>query len=161
MENLYCEFEKTGAQFNKRDIYKCKYCDIQLLLENPENSKVICFAKRDAINQTIDPNRDKVVSGLTSDNFEENILQHVLEKYGSADKFLKDVEQIKQAVETNNICSQEQINQRLKICSTCEYYENDSCLLCGCVVVRDANYKNKLAQKNQVCPTGKWGAIKD
>ena len=59
----------------------------------------------------------------------------------------------------DNLCTSEEIDERLKICNSCEYFKNNSCLLCGCTVVRDANHKNKLAHKDQSCPANKWGPI--
>jgi hypothetical protein len=59
----------------------------------------------------------------------------------------------------DNLCSKEQIENRLSICNTCEYFQNNSCLLCGCTVIREANHQNKLAHKDQSCPANKWGPI--
>ena len=56
-------------------------------------------------------------------------------------------------------CSQEQIDNRLAICQGCEFYENNSCLKCGCTLNRDKNYMNKLLWADQSCPVGKWGQI--
>jgi hypothetical protein len=57
------------------------------------------------------------------------------------------------------MCTQEEINSRLAICDTCEYYENDTCLQCGCAVSRAANHSNKLAFRHKSCPINKWGPI--
>ena len=56
-------------------------------------------------------------------------------------------------------CSQEEIDARLAICDSCEYYENDTCLQCGCAISRDRVFGNKLAYKDKECPIGKWGRI--
>lgn len=56
-------------------------------------------------------------------------------------------------------CSSEQIESRFAICASCEYYKNNSCEKCGCYLVRDQTYMNKLAWKNQECPIGKWKSI--
>ena len=61
----------------------------------------------------------------------------------------------------DKICSKEQIDSRLAICQKCEYYKADACLLCGCSVVREQNFNNKLAHKNKACPINKWGPIND
>lgn len=161
MEHIYCEFENTGSKFKNKDIYKCKYCDIKLLLEKPETARVICFAKRQEINKTIEPDLPDPVPGLTKDNFAEKALEVALRNNPGEEQLLSQIQQMKDGLIIENTCSQEQINARLAICNTCEYYENNSCLLCGCVVVRESNYNNKLAQKNQVCPAGKWGQITD
>lgn len=57
------------------------------------------------------------------------------------------------------MCTQEEINQRLSICQTCEYYENDTCLQCGCAISRASIHSNKLAFRNKSCPVNKWGPI--
>ena len=62
---------------------------------------------------------------------------------------------------SDNLCSKEEIDYRLNICNNCEHYQNDSCLLCGCTVIRDKNYNNKLAHKNKSCPINKWTEIKN
>jgi hypothetical protein len=59
------------------------------------------------------------------------------------------------------MCSKEQIDERLDICHKCEHFKDSSCLLCGCVVVRDKNFNNKLAHKRHACPINKWGPIID
>jgi hypothetical protein len=57
------------------------------------------------------------------------------------------------------MCTQEEINQRLSICETCEYYENNTCLQCGCAISRASIHSNKLAFRNKSCPVNKWGPI--
>ena len=59
------------------------------------------------------------------------------------------------------LCSEEQIEQRYNICSSCEFLENNSCMKCGCLLNRDRIYNNKLSHKNQVCPINRWGKISD
>lgn len=164
MKNMYCEFENTNTQFNGRDIYKCKYCDIKLLLEDPDNARVMCFAKREAINRSLDPNYDdsEVMPGLTEDNFKEHAINQIIQKHAVAEGTPEElIEKTKNRIHDHDMCSKEQIEERMSICEKCEFYENNSCLMCGCVVVRDKKYQNKLAKKSQVCPVGKWGQIKD
>ena len=57
------------------------------------------------------------------------------------------------------MCTEDEINERLSICKTCEYYENDTCLQCGCAISRAAVHSNKLAFRNKSCPVDKWGPI--
>lgn len=59
-------------------------------------------------------------------------------------------------IETDIFCSQSQLDKRYSICSECEFFINNSCVKCGCVVVRNAQFKNKLLFKDQTCPVGKW-----
>jgi len=55
--------------------------------------------------------------------------------------------------------SQKQINERYSICKSCEYYENDQCLVCGCNVNNNRVFLNKLAWADQSCPIHKWEKI--
>ena len=57
---------------------------------------------------------------------------------------------------TPDLCSEQTIDYRLSICQQCEHYSNSTCSQCGCSLVRDRNYMNKLAQKSEQCPIGKW-----
>ena len=54
-------------------------------------------------------------------------------------------------------CSQEQIDNRMKICEGCEFFRNNTCMQRGCSLNRERNYKNKLFSAKQSCPIGKWG----
>lgn len=46
--------------------------------------------------------------------------------------------------------TQEEVNRRIEICRTCEFYTGVTCKKCGCVV----NFKAALATEH--CPIGKW-----
>lgn len=72
---------------------------------------------------------------------------------------MKEAEQEPQQQEAENLCSKEEIDSRLAICNTCEHYKNEACMLCGCRIVREKNYLNKLANKDASCPDGRWGPI--
>ena len=160
---MYCEFEDTNTFFNNKPIYKCVYCGIKLLLEDPKNAKIMCFAKRDELNQLIlGENYVKPTDGLNSENLEKTAINQVIQSNGSIPATSGNIAsmiQTMKASKDHNMCSEEQINERLKICNSCEYYKDNSCMLCGCVVIRDANYSNKLAHKDQACPIMKWGQI--
>jgi hypothetical protein len=54
--------------------------------------------------------------------------------------------------------SQELINQRYDICKSCDMFDfiNSQCLLCGCNLSKKKVFLNKLAWKDQKCPSGKW-----
>lgn len=65
----------------------------------------------------------------------------------------------KKDMENRKQCSQEQIDARLAICNGCEFYQNNTCLKCGCALSREKNYKNKLLWADQKCPVDKWGPI--
>lgn len=56
-------------------------------------------------------------------------------------------------------CTQEQIDKRYLICLGCEFYDacNKECLQCGCNVLPQKKFLNKLAWADQKCPIDKWG----
>ena len=41
-------------------------------------------------------------------------------------------------------------------CSQCEFFSNNSCLKCGCKIVKDNSYRNKLKWESEHCPIDKW-----
>lgn len=62
-------------------------------------------------------------------------------------------------------CNQDEIDQRIAVCHTCELYqpnqENPEVGVCGhpdcgCTVTREAKFISKLAWRDQKCPLGKW-----
>lgn len=53
-------------------------------------------------------------------------------------------------------CSLAQVEERFSICSSCEWFQNNSCTKCGCRIVRNREFKNKLLWKNEHCPLNKW-----
>lgn len=52
--------------------------------------------------------------------------------------------------------NQELINQRYTVCESCENFEKDQCLVCGCNINKKKIFLNKLAWKDQKCPLEKW-----
>ena len=162
--NMYCEFEDTNTIYNNKPVYKCVYCGIKLLLDDPVNAKILCFAKRDELNQLIlGDNNPEIQDGLTKEGLDKAVFDKIMKNHGSSlpadtGNLASMMASIK-AGKDANMCSEEQISERLKICNGCEYYKDNSCLMCGCVVVREANYTNKLAHKDQACPIMKWGRI--
>jgi hypothetical protein len=146
--HMNCEFEDTGLLYNSRRVYVCKVCGMQLAMDDPNKTKVLCFKKQQLFHNLVTGEDDK--NHILPENTEKESVRRVLEqqKNTTARKDSKE-----------NLCSQEQINNRLDICKKCPYYQNNTCLMCGCTVVRDANYQNKLAKKDQSCPINKWGPI--
>jgi hypothetical protein len=55
------------------------------------------------------------------------------------------------------LCSDEQIEQRYRICHGCEHFINSSCNKCGCPIVRNKRFISKLSWASSECPVGKWG----
>lgn len=167
MSNLsYCTFVDTGKTFNNKKVYRCSYCNTQLALENP-NTNIICFKKHNEIinyidNMGKDPRNTTLNLHAESDAHFKSLIEKELEKskINPADLTqTEQTEQMEQPKQQDLLCSKEQIDYRLKICNTCQHFKDNSCLLCGCVVVRDKNFNNKLAHKNHSCPINKWGPI--
>jgi uncharacterized paraquat-inducible protein A len=54
--------------------------------------------------------------------------------------------------------SQNEINHRFSICSSCEFFDhkNSQCLQCGCNINNRKIFLNKLAWGDQKCPINKW-----
>lgn len=152
---LFCDFEDTGTLYKNRKVYACKHCNIKLALDNPL-TKIFCFAKKRALDEMVNPDAPKPIYDIKNpDQIMDIAKQQFLEK-GNTNQSTFDISST-----TNNMCSKEQITERMQICQKCEYYKDNSCLLCGCTVVREQNYNNKLAKKDQRCPIFKWNEIKD
>lgn len=54
--------------------------------------------------------------------------------------------------------SQELIDQRYSVCTSCDLYDEKSkqCLHCGCNINQEKIFLNKLAWVDQKCPLNKW-----
>jgi hypothetical protein len=150
----YCDLIDTNTVFNNKKVYRCSYCGIQIGLDNID-TKMICFKKMQDyslyVRQIVRPNQDATVSELKPGEIAQDlVLNNLLEK--------QTTEQENQN-NPSNLCTDNEIESRLSICRTCEFYQDDTCSLCGCHIVREANHMNKLAHKDQACPAGKWGPI--
>lgn len=155
-QNPYCDLVDTNTVFNNKRVYVCSYCNIKVGLEDP-NTKMLCFKKIQDFSVSIRKINNPSIKDPIDLSSNEPIQDIIL------NKMLEEKEKIEQ-IDSNqnnpdNLCSQEQIESRLSICNTCEFYKDNSCLLCGCQIVREANYMNKLAHKDQKCPADKWGPI--
>lgn len=169
MQIPYCDFEDTGKIFKNKSIYKCKYCGSQFALEKPD-IKIICFKKHEEMVNALDnmqhPDKDPILGIHTnSDQHFHHLVKQQVDKnreqfpsiQNSNDNQPKPIPDHN----TNQLCTKEQIDERLAICNSCEHFKDNSCLLCGCVVVREKNFNNKLAHKRHSCPINKWGPIID
>jgi|TARA_B100000073_G_C23721823_1_gene567934 hypothetical protein len=156
---MYCEFEPTGEVFKNKKIYKCSNCDLTLALEDPD-AKITCFSYSQTVfNQELD---GKGVTGkpvnIKTQAEIDALAQQVIAKHNDLDAYAPPPDE---APAEETLCTDEQISDRLAICNRCEYYENDACTLCGCHIVREKNYMNKLAKKESMCPDGRWGPVND
>lgn len=59
-------------------------------------------------------------------------------------------------VASTGLCTEEEIQARHSICESCEFFKDNSCTKCGCLLSRDRIYMNKLAFKTASCPIDKW-----
>ena len=133
--DLMCEFIRI-EQFK----YKCRLCgSIAMSFDPIEYPSIICSKKIEMYPPQ-----------------EYGIVFKPIDPNTSTETQLKQ----DQAIEDIKKCSIEQIDYRYQICSSCEFYKNNTCEKCGCHAVRDQVYMNKLAWKDQECPIGKWKAIR-
>jgi len=150
----YCDLVFTNTIFNNKKVYSCSYCGIKIGLDSPD-TKMICFKKMQdysiSIRKIIRPNQVTSVTELGSGETAQDL---ILNNFIEEQKKLED-----NTNNDSNLCSQEEIESRLSICKTCEFYQDNTCSLCGCQIVREANHMNKLAHKDQACPANKWGPI--
>lgn len=65
-------------------------------------------------------------------------------------------EEISELEKTGLGCSEEEVQRRFAICESCEFFQDHSCSKCGCRIVRNREFKNKLLWKNEQCPLNKW-----
>jgi hypothetical protein len=149
---MYCEFQETGEIFKHKKIYKCNNCGLTVALENPE-AKILCFPYATALfNQELPDGKPAILKNaqvVEDDKHINQVMHNVVEQQHKP--VINDT--------TDLLCSQQDIESRLNICKKCDYYRDDACMLCGCHIVREKNYKNKLANKNAICPDGRWGPV--
>lgn len=163
----YCEFIPTGQTFKGKKIYKCNYCGITLSLENPD-AKILCFKKQNDFfinmeNQSRDDEEKLRTDYITKEQLPA-YLQNDSQKHLVTTQDDIDTHYVAEDSPNNNqsnLCTTEQVDSRLAICKGCKHFKDETCLLCGCTVVREANFNNKLAHKTASCPINKWGPIKD
>jgi hypothetical protein len=159
IDSAYCDLQPLNTFYNNKPLFQCEYCGLTVGLESPD-TKILCFKKMEDLSS-------KIHQIHTGDTTIASPIHAGSSKAAMSDALLDQLAQDakdKQHKETkynheDNLCSKEQIEERLSICNTCEYFQNSSCLLCGCTVIREANHKNKLAHKDQSCPANKWGPI--
>ena len=145
--DMNCKFQQSRLNPN---LYVCEFCKTVVNKDNALAART-CPSLLDRYAK--DPNFPQVrLDKIQIEDKEGNIVQTI------------EGEQAKQWDQNNphqdkKQCSQEQIDNRLAICQTCEFYQNNSCLKCGCTLNRDKNYMNKLLWADQRCPVDKWGPI--
>jgi hypothetical protein len=163
MNSTYCDLKPLHTFFNNKSLYQCNYCGLTVALDDP-NTEILCFKKMEDISRVIhnlhtENNTTSIFHVDVNSSLGDTVLTKIQQDTEKLEK--EEIQKYQELNNPNNLCSSEQIEQRLAICNTCEYFKNNSCLLCGCTIVREANYQNKLAHKDQKCPADKWGIIED
>lgn len=166
--NIYCQFEKSVDQ----NIEMCKFCKMAndkisgkhilricpVLLHqtamNPEakNINLVSVSEYNldgTKNTTLIDNSNKFFNSwwnnsLAANNYVQNI---------------SNTPNTSQQKENTKQCTQEQIDYRMNICKSCEFFKDNTCLKCGCALSRERNYMNKLYYPDKSCPIGKWGPV--
>lgn len=170
--NINCDFHQS--QLNN-DLYICKNCGTVIHKSNLKFS-AICPVLLDRA--AMDPNYpqvklEKIEAINSSTNVTTNIpvpprRANIDNDWWNATVNVQKVEPALQAAMPNfenpntghkQQCTQEQIDQRMSICQGCEFFQNNTCLQCGCALSRDKVYMNKLVWADQSCPIGKWGPV--
>ena len=158
INSTYCDLQPLNTYYNNKPLFQCQYCGLTVGLESSD-TKILCFKKMEDLSSKIHQAHigDSVAAPIHAGSSEQAISEALLDQLqqDAKDKVAKEANHNNE----NNLCSKEEIEHRLSICITCEYFQNNSCLLCGCTVIREANHQNKLAHKNQSCPANKWGPI--
>lgn len=128
---IFCSFRPLEINPN---LSKCEYCGM-IINTQKNKKKYICGIK---------------VHNLSKDSNNKSNFKLVRKETKPAPQ---------QVIKAQKQCSQENIDKRLSICHSCEFYQNNTCLKCGCSLSRDRVFMNKLYWPDQSCPIGKWGPI--
>lgn len=155
--NFYCEWQLSDIN---PELMYCKHCFRVATTKDPGKDTTMCPALLKIAAD--DPNMKGVVLTSTSSvssnnpNFSSWWLD-IPEAISNRQKYKP--QEIVHSESSEKMCSEQQIEERLNICKTCEFFQNNSCLKCGCVINRDKNYMNKLYHADKSCPIGKWGPV--
>lgn len=150
--NIYdftCDFVRVD-----HNEYRCNTCGILISYSGLEKPIMICPKKMSLNNpenygirvSEVEVQDKKVETPLQPPSLMEKVLN-----------FTKSA--TKHALAGSPKCTDEQIHYRYNICTQCEFFKNNTCTKCGCNLVREKIYMNKLAWADQSCPVGKWGPV--
>lgn len=153
--NIYdftCDFTKIS--YNE---YKCSICGIVITYNGIDHPIMICPQKMNINNpenygikvSSVEVS-DRKVDPASEQIQPPSLMQKVLNFTKAA---------AKHTINGSPKCTSEQIQERYNICSSCEFFKNNICTKCGCNLVREKIYMNKLAWADQSCPVGKWGPV--
>lgn len=149
MYDFTCDFVRTGP-----NLYRCQVCNLEVSSVGIDKPMMICPAKTTMNNPA---NYGVTMTNIADPNEQAPptqpppLLNKVL-------NFTKAASQ--HALRGSPKCTDDQIQERYNICLSCEHFQNNTCSKCGCTLMRERAYMNKLAWADQSCPVGKWGPIK-
>lgn len=163
MNGTFCDFKDTDTEFNGLKVYKCSYCGLTLALENIDKP-MLCFKKMIDVKNVLNYSTNSVFMGfdpISPTMMDGKVYDMISSKFISESGIEppKRYQEIVPTEQEPDTCTDEQVNARLAICTTCEHYKDNMCELCGCKIVRENNYMNKLSHKSASCPINKWGPI--
>lgn len=178
--DIFCELEQSKINPN---LYICKYCNVVVSSKDGlNNNNIVCSVRLDRAAQ--DPRFENVrlvkttietPEGQVLRTYENNIDKKqpskVLGDWWFGNNHVANIatnppnnatapmKPMFENTSPENQCSQQEIDNRLSICQSCEFYKNNTCLKCGCALSRERNFMNKLYWKDKSCPIGKWGSV--
>jgi len=125
--NIFCSWHLIEDQ--KFIKYRCIYCanTITVLDDYPEPPVMIC-RKTFLANHTHGSETDKI----------RDFVAQVSEP------------------SIDMLCDKEETNYRYSLCSSCEFLINNTCQKCGCLMMKDKVFLDKLTLKDQHCPINRW-----
>lgn len=114
--------------FITENMYKCTKCGLEIAVEDDDPPIFPC--------SYMSIKSEEPGFGAKIKNFSKSLISHAKNNFVLA----KD----------------EEIERRFKICESCEFFKNQSCLQCGCPINRTRNYISKLSWDSEKCPIDKW-----
>jgi hypothetical protein len=157
MKNLNCVWIRSA---NNPKLYKCQYCNSISSTDFVPHNRVCPFLLKEASD---DPNvrNIKKIHESKYDPLNQFQIWWNSKNLLREQKPNKILDTTEPQQDSNKVkCTQQQIDERLSICKSCEFYENETCLKCGCSLSREKNFMNKLYWADKSCPIGKWGPVK-
>ena len=172
---IYCIFEPSTI---KNNFFVCKYCQsvITKLDNDSTSSHRICPVLLEQASQN--PEYSQInLKKITVEKYDGTLVaetvpetkkshQHILNDwwFGKTSDSLKPMpiksinheKMMQKDLSKKKQCTQEEIDARMEICKGCEFFQNNTCMKCGCALSRERNYMNKLLWADQSCPIKKW-----
>lgn len=131
--DIFCDLEPIG---NSKTEFKCQHCKnvVNYNLAETGLPKIPCVVKLSNPVESVKFTKPNIIVRIK--NFLKALWSHL--RTGAKRTSL------------------EERQNRLAICTDCEYYDGVACTQCGCPITRHQQFVSKLDWKNQKCPVGKW-----